>query len=79
MEGPPNGVPTQRGGIHGNPVTTQHHGTRHTGKPVESSKEHTYQGEREAGEAAATDLQSSVITAKQALQACGQQAGPVSV
>ena len=24
MEGPPNGVPTQRGGIHGDPVTTQH-------------------------------------------------------
>ena len=23
MEGPPNGVPTQRGGIHGDPVTTQ--------------------------------------------------------
>ena len=49
-------------------------GTRHTGKPVESSKEHTYQGGRGAGEAAATDLQSSVRMATQALQACGRQA-----
>ena len=57
-------------------------GTRHTGQPVESSKEHTYQGKRGVGEAAATDLQSSVRTAKQALQALqarGRQAGPASV
>ena len=28
MEGPPNAVVTHRGGIHGDPVTAQHHGTR---------------------------------------------------
>ena len=52
-EGSPNAVPTHSG-VHGNPVTTQHHGTRCTGKPVESSKEHTYQG-GEGREAKATN------------------------
>ena len=44
MEGPLNAVVTHRGGIHGDPVIAQHHGTCHTGKPVERSKGHTYQG-----------------------------------
>ena len=46
---------------------------------MESSKEHTYQGERGAGEAVATDLLSFLRTEKQALQARGRQVGPASV
>ena len=56
MEGPPNAVPTHCGGIHGDPVTSQHHGTHHTGKPVESSKEHTYQGRGGRGAKRPTSL-----------------------
>ena len=57
IEGPPNAVVTHRGGIHGDPVIAQHHGTRHTGKPVERSKEHTYQGRGGKGPKRSTSLQ----------------------
>ena len=77
-DGPPNGVPTPRR-YPWRPCDHPTPGTRHTGKPLENSKEHTYQGKRGAGEAAATELQLSVRTAKQckhvgdkrALRACG--------
>ena len=38
MEGPPNAVVTHRGGIHADAVTAQHHGTHHTGIPVEEAR-----------------------------------------
>ena len=56
MEGLPNAVVTHQGGIHGDPVTAQHHGTRHTGKTVERSKEHTYQGRGGRGAKQPTSL-----------------------
>ena len=56
MEGPPNAVVTHRGGIQGDPVTAQHHGTRHTVKPVERSKEHTYGGRGGRGAKRPTSL-----------------------
>ena len=43
--------------IHGDPVTIQHHGTRHTGKPVERSTEHTYRGRGGRGAKRPTSLQ----------------------
>ena len=56
MGGPPNGVPTQRGSIHGNPVTTQHQALSHWKTNGEHQGSHLPRGE--GGEAAATDPQS---------------------
>ena len=47
MEEPPNAVVTHRGGIHGDPVTAQRHGTRHTSKPVGRRKNIHPEGEGE--------------------------------
>ena len=72
MEGPPNAVVTHRGCIHGDPVTAHHHGTRHTGKPVERRKEHTYQGRgSKAANQLATDPRRSASAVKQAKRAHG--------
>ena len=74
MEGLPNAVVTHWGGIHGNPVTAQHHGTRHTEKPVEKQGTYLPRERWEGSKAAnylATDPQRSASAAKQAQWARG--------